>query len=58
MNRFLWIVIAVTGLVVVVVALGVGSATMPGAWKKPALAKGYSGMVPAEAMLRVPVSGI
>lgn len=57
MNRFLPIVIAIALVIVIVIALGVTGVIMPGATKAPQLAS-YSGLVPAEKLLRVPVTGI
>jgi cytochrome c oxidase cbb3-type subunit 3 len=58
MNRFVWIVAAIVVAIVLVVGLGLSHVLMPGQWRKPSLASGYTGLVPAEKMLRVPVSGI
>lgn len=58
MNRFIWIVAAIALVIVLVVVLGISRVLMPGAWTKPTLAAGYTGMVPAEKLLRVPVSGV
>ena len=58
MNRFLPIVIGIAILVVVVIATGMTGVLMPGKWGKPALAAAYNGLVPAEKLLRVPVTGI
>ena len=58
MNRFLWIVIGIAIVIVVVVVLGITGVIMPGSASAPNLAAGYHGMVPAEKLLRVPVSGI
>jgi cytochrome c oxidase cbb3-type subunit 3 len=58
MNRFLPIVIGIACVIVLVIALGVTGVVMPGAWNKPSLASAYNGLVPAEKLLRVPVTGI
>lgn len=58
MNRFVWIVAAIALVIVLVVVLGVSGVLMPGQSTKPSLVAGYTGLVPAEQMLRVPVSGI
>lgn len=58
MNRFALIVGGIAAVIVVVVAVGVWSVAMPGTGAKTSLASGYHGMVPAEKLLRVPVSGI
>ncbi|HVV26333.1 MAG TPA: cytochrome c [Rhizomicrobium sp.] len=57
MNRFVWFAGAIALVIVIVVALGVSGVIMPGAWRPPRLAA-YNGQVPAEQLLRVPVSGI
>ena len=58
MNRFAWIVAAIALIIVVVMALGLSGVIMPAKWSNPSLASDYSGLVPAEKLLRVPVSGI
>jgi len=60
MNRFLPIVIGIGILIVVVIVLGVTGVVMPGRWNtpRPASSVAYNGLVPAEKLLRVPVSGI
>jgi cytochrome c oxidase cbb3-type subunit 3 len=55
MNRFGWIVAGIAIVIIVVVGLGLSGVIMPGAAPQPAP---YSGMVPAEKLLKVPVSGI
>jgi cytochrome c oxidase cbb3-type subunit 3 len=56
MNRFTAIVIVLAVVIVAVVALGLSGIIMPGS--KPGVASPYSGIVPPERLLRVPVSGI
>ena len=58
MNRFAWIVGAIALVIVIVIVLGIGGVLMPGHWAKPSLASGYTGLVPAEQLLKVPVTGI
>jgi cytochrome c oxidase cbb3-type subunit 3 len=58
MTRFSWIVVCIAVVIVVVIALGLSGVIMPGAWNRPDLATAYNGLVPAEKLLRVPVSGI
>jgi len=58
MSRLSWIVLGIAILIVVVVGLGLSGVIMPGAWKSPDLATAYNGLVPAQKLLRVPVSGI
>jgi cytochrome c oxidase cbb3-type subunit III len=57
-TRFSWIVVCIAAVIVIVVALGIGGVIMPGHWSRPDLASAYNGMVPAERLLRVPVTGI
>jgi len=57
MNRFAWIVAAITIVIAVVMVLGVTGVIMPGG-NSPRFASVYNGVVPAEKLLRVPVSGI
>ena len=60
MDKNRWIAAGIVVVVAIVVAAGLAAIAMPGA--KPAapagLATGYSGALPAAALLRVPVSGI
>lgn len=58
MSRFAWIVVAIALVIVVVLALGLAGVQMPGGWNHPSLATAYNGMMPAEKLLRVPVTGI
>jgi len=58
MNRFLWIIVGIATVIVVVVAVGISGVLMPGSASAPNLGAGYHGMVPAEKLLRVPVSGV
>jgi cytochrome c oxidase cbb3-type subunit 3 len=58
MTRFSWLVVAIAVIIVAVIALGLSGVIMPGAWNKPDLATAYNGLVPAEKLLRAPVSGI
>ena len=58
MNRLAWIVVAIAIIIVVVMVLGLSGVVMPGHWNSPSLASVYNGVVPAEKLLRVPVSGI
>lgn len=54
MTRFPWIVAGIAVVTVGVVGLGLARVIMPGAAPAPA----YGGMVPAEKLLKVPVTGI
>jgi cytochrome c oxidase cbb3-type subunit 3 len=58
MNRLLPIVIGIALITLAVIALGVTGIIMPGGWKNSSIAPGYNGLVPAERLLRVPVTGI
>lgn len=58
MNRLPWVFVGLGVVLVVVVALGVTKVIMPGSWGSPSHAPGYQGLVPAEKLLRVPVTGI
>ena len=57
MNRFLLIVTAIAIVIVIVVATGLQGIIMPGSGAQASLAS-YSGLVQAEKLLRVPVTGI
>ena len=58
MNRFGWIVAGIALVIAIVTAVGLLRVRMPGAWQPPRLVTAYSGLVPAEKLLRVPVSGV
>lgn len=58
MNRFLPIVIGIAIVIVLVIAIGVARVVMPGKRHSQETAAVYNGMVPAEKLLRVPVTGI
>src|ERR1700742_1673692 len=58
MSRLAWITAAIALVIVLVVAVGLLRVRMPGAWSHPSLATAYNGLVPAEKLLRVPVTGI
>jgi len=60
MDSFRWTVAAIAAAIVVVIAAALAFILMPGATAKapPDLAAGYTGTVPASALLRVPVTGI
>lgn len=60
MTRFAWIVAATALVIVIVVGVGIAGVQMPGSWNHPALAQAsdYNGLVPAEKLLRVPVSDV
>lgn len=60
MDRMRWTVVVVALAVVIVIAVGVSLVVTPGAAPVAPgnLASGYSGAVPASALLRVPVTGI
>jgi cytochrome c oxidase cbb3-type subunit III len=60
MDRLRWIMAGIAAAIVVVIATSLTLIYMPGSapGSSTALAQGYSGMVPASALLRVPVSGI
>jgi mono/diheme cytochrome c family protein len=58
MNRLPWIIGGLAIVVIAVLALGVTKVMMPGVWSTPTRALGYQGMVSAEKLLRVPVTGI
>jgi cytochrome c oxidase cbb3-type subunit 3 len=57
MNRFAFIASALAALILVVIIAGVAGVIMPGTGAQPGRAV-YSGLVPAENLLRVPVTGI
>jgi len=60
MDSLRWTVLGVAAAIVVVTGAALALVLMPGATARPPahLASGYSGMVPAAALLRVPVTGI
>ena len=60
MDSFRWTILGVAAVIVVVVISALSLIPMPGsqAAPPPHLAEGYDGMVPAPALLRVPVTGI
>jgi cytochrome c oxidase cbb3-type subunit 3 len=58
MNKLAWIAGGAIILVAIVVAVALIGIVQPGLGAKPTYAPGYSGMVPAEKLLRVPVTGI
>jgi cytochrome c oxidase cbb3-type subunit 3 len=43
---------------VIVIAVGLSAVLQPGSWVRPQEAPGYTGLVPASKLLRVPVTGI
>ena len=57
MNRFLFIISAIAAVIVILVITGLKGILMPGSGAAVSLA-GYSGLLPAEKLLRVPVTGI
>jgi cytochrome c oxidase cbb3-type subunit 3 len=58
MNRISGLVIAIIAAIVIVLGVGLYRIVAPGAAPSPRLVTAYSGMIPAEKLLRVPVSGI
>jgi cytochrome c oxidase cbb3-type subunit 3 len=60
MDNLRWMLVGIGATIVIVIATALALITMPGSapGSSTALAQGYSGMVPASALLRVPVSGI
>jgi cytochrome c oxidase cbb3-type subunit 3 len=60
MDSFRWTVVAIAVVIVVVIVAALTGIIMPGATPTavPQGAARYAGMVPAESLLRVPVSGI
>jgi cytochrome c oxidase cbb3-type subunit 3 len=60
MDSFHRVVAVIAAAIIVVVAVALTLIVMPGSSPKPhqRLANGYSGMIPAGALLRVPVTGI
>jgi cytochrome c oxidase cbb3-type subunit 3 len=58
MSKVAGIVIAIAVLIVVVIVAGLYRIVSPGAAPRPRLATAYSGIIPAQKLLRVPVSGI
>ena len=58
MTRFGWIVAAIAAVIVIVVAVALAGILQPGRGAGPDYATGYSGMISAEKLLRVPVTGI
>ncbi|HEY5337724.1 MAG TPA: c-type cytochrome, partial [Rhizomicrobium sp.] len=60
MDSFRWTVAGIAAVIVIVIVLALSHIIMPGS-SPPAMTQGaaaYSGMVPAAALLRVPVTGI
>jgi cytochrome c oxidase cbb3-type subunit 3 len=45
-------------VIVIVIAVGLSAVLQPGSWVRPQEAPGYTGLVPASKLLRVPVTGI
>jgi cytochrome c oxidase cbb3-type subunit 3 len=58
MTKLNWIIAAVAGIIVVVVVVALWSILQPGKGAGPNYATGYSGIIAAEKLLRVPVTGI
>jgi cytochrome c oxidase cbb3-type subunit 3 len=60
MGKLTWTVIGIAVVIVVVIGAALSRIIMPGSvpTATPAAAAQYAGMVPAEALLRVPVTGI
>jgi len=58
MNRFTLIVGAIVLVVIVVIAVGLAGVVMPGRRTRPEMTADYKGLVPAQKLLRVPVTGI
>lgn len=58
MNKFLLIVVGIAIVIVAAIVLGMSGIIMPGAWRKPDLSTAYNGLVPAQKLLRVPVTGV
>jgi cytochrome c oxidase cbb3-type subunit 3 len=49
---------AIAAVIVIVIAVGLSAVLQPGSWVRPQEAPGYTGLVPASKLLRVPVTGI
>lgn len=58
MSRLHWISAAIAAVIVIVVIVGLTRIVPPAQGAGPSYANGYSGMVAAEKLLRVPVTGI
>jgi len=60
MDSFRWTVVGVAAAIVIVIAMALYFTVMPGSSPRLAntMSGGYHGVVPASALLRVPVSGI
>jgi len=60
MDSLRWMIAGIAAAIVIVITTALALIYMPGSapGSSTALAQGYSGMVPASALLRVPVSGI
>lgn len=60
MDKLSWTVVGIAVLIAVVIAAALSGVFMPGSLpaNTPPAAARYAGMVPAEALLRVPVTGI
>lgn len=58
MNKFTVVVGAIAIVIAVVIAVGLAGVLQPGSWTRPIEQPGYSGIVPAAKLLRVPVTGI
>lgn len=58
MTRLNWIIVAAVAIIAIVLVLGLSGIVTPGSWNAPSLVTVYNGVVPAEKLLRVPVTGI
>lgn len=58
MNKLNWIIAGIVLLIAIVVAVGISRVVQPGQAAPPNYATGYSGMIAAGKLLRVPVTGI
>ena len=58
MTRLSWIIAAIAAIIVIVVVVALAGILQPGKGPGPNYATGYSGMIAAEKLLRVPVTGI
>src|SRR5581483_4143504 len=58
MSKLSWIVAAIASVIVIVVVVALARIMQPAMGAGPSYATGYSGLVAAEKLLRVPVTGI
>lgn len=58
MSKFDWLIAAIAAVIVIVVIVGISRIIQPGRAAGPDLATGYSGIIPAAKLLRVPITGV